>query len=136
MRMRRALFGAAAAVMVVSAAVAGAQERRQSGGGGYNVANEKTMTAKIVGVQVAEPEPGQPVPFLAVTVNGEPLRILLGPTDWIEKQQFDFPAGATATITGVGGFRLNGAALMPREIKVGAKTLTFRDAKGQPVWEK
>ena len=123
------------AAMVALAAGVSAQERRQAGGGGqYNLANEKTVSAKVIGVQTEEPVPGQPVPFLAVTVDGKPLRIFLAPAEWMEKQRFEFTPGATAEITGVTGYRLNGDAMMPRRIKIGAKTLTFRDNEGKPLW--
>ena len=127
--------------MLVLAAMAAprvsAQERRQSGGGGgqYNLANEKTVSARVVGVQTDEPAPGQTIAFLAVTVDGKALRIFLAPPEWMEKQKFEFTPGATAEITGVLGYRLNGDAMMPRKIKIGAKTLTLRDAEGKPVWD-
>lgn len=125
------------AMLVLVAAGLGAQERRQAGGGGgqYNMANEKVVSAKVVGVQTAEPAPGQTIAFLAVTVDGKPLRIFLAPPDWMEKQKFDFTPGAAAEITGVLGYRLNGDAMMPRKIKIGAKTLTLRDGEGKPLWD-
>ena len=123
-------------VLALSVGALGAQERRQSGGGGgqYNMANEKTVAATIVGVQTAEPVPGETIAFLAVTVDGKPLNIFLAPPEWMEKQKFDFTPGAAAEITGVLGYRLNGDAMMPRKIRIGAKTLTLRNAEGKPVW--
>jgi hypothetical protein len=124
------------AVLVLASGALGAQERRQSAGGGgqYNVANEKTVHATVVGVQTAEPVPGETIAFLAVTVDGKPLRIFLAPPEWMEKQQFEFTPGAAAEITGVPGYRLNGEAMMPRKIKIGAKTLTLRSPEGKPLW--
>ena len=123
------------AMWLVAAGSLGAQERRQSGGGGgYNLANEKTVSAKVIGVQTDEPAPGETIAFLAVTVDGKPLRIFLAPPAWMEKQQFTFTPGATAEITGVLGYRLNGDAMMPRKIKIGSKSLTLRDKTGKPLF--
>ena len=124
------------AMFVAAVGSLGAQERRQGAGagGGYNLSNEKTVTAKVIGVQTDEPAPGETVAFLLVTVSGEELRIFLAPPAWMEKQQFAFTPGSTAEITGVLGYRLNGDAMMPRKIKIGAKTLTLRDAEGKPLW--
>lgn len=124
------------AMWLVTAGSPGAQERRQSGGGGggYNLANEKTISAKVVGVQTEEPAPGETIAFLAVTVDGKPLRIFLAPPAWMEKQNFQFTPGAAAEITGVPGYRLNGDAMMPRTITIGSKTLTLRDRAGKPLF--
>lgn len=112
------------------------QERRQAGGGGgYNLANEHKVAAKVVGIQTAEPQPGETIAYLAVTIDGKPVHIFLAPAEWMEKQKFDFTPGATAEITGVSGYRLNGDAIMPRKITIGGKTITFRDAEGKPLWE-
>ena len=112
-----------------------AQERRQGGPTPYNLTSEKTITATVVGLDTTEPVEGRQVTFLAVTVAGTPLKVFLGPPDWMKKQNFAFTKGATAEITGVGGYRLNGDAIMPRKIKIGNRTLTFRDDTGTPLWE-
>ena len=112
-----------------------AQERRQGGPPPYNLASEKTISATVVGLDSTEPVEGRQVTFLAVTVGGAPLKVFLGPPEWMKKQNFAFTKGATAEITGVGGYRLNGDAIMPRKITIGNRTLTLRDDTGKPLWE-
>ena len=133
--MNRRLASTVLVVTIITSLAALAQERRQAGPTPYNLANEKTMTAKVVGLDSTEPIPGREVTFLAVTVNGEPLSVFLPPPEWLKKQNFSFPAGATAEILGVTGYRLNGDAVMPRKIKIGTRTLTLRDERGNPLWE-
>jgi hypothetical protein len=52
-------------------------------------------------------------------------------------QKFEFTKGAEAQVLANTGFRYpGGPAIQPRTIKIGKRTLTVRDAKGTPLWER
>lgn len=112
-----------------------AQERR-GGGPPYVLADEVTVTGTVVGVETFTPPDGVPRAALNITAEGKPLAILLGPQEWFATQRFTFEKGASVQVTGLTGSRLNSMpAMLPRLVKVGTRTLTIRNAKGEPMWE-
>jgi hypothetical protein len=112
------------------------QEPRQAGPPPYDVTSERTVAGTVVGTATISPAPDRQMLYLTLTVDGRPLEIILAPPAWVKKQAFVFTVGATAEVTGVPGMHLNGeAAMMARTLKVGAHTLTVRDAAGKPLWD-
>jgi len=112
-----------------------AQERRQAGGGagGYNVSAETTV--KMVVSNTYTMPVGDNLLILAATVEGRALQVILAPEEYVRKQAFTFTAGATVEVTGVPGAQVNGEpAMLARQVKSGAATLTLRDATGKPAW--
>jgi hypothetical protein len=112
-----------------------AQERR-AGGPPYNPAEEVTVSGIVVSVETFTPPDNVARGILNVTVDGKPLVILLGPQEWFAAQRFSFEKGASVQVTGLTGSRMDSKpAMMPRLVKVGTRTLTIRNAKGEPMWE-
>ena len=112
-----------------------AQERRSGGPPPYDLSSEVTVTGVVKGMETIELPDGKRA-ILVLTVNNEPVGILLGPEPWVLKQGVTFAAGASVEVVGLTGYRYSGGpAMMPRTVKAGAKTLTLRDATGKPLWE-
>ena len=112
----------------------GAQERRTGGPPPYDVSQEVTVSGVVKGMETIEVPSGKRS-VLVLTVNNESLGILLGPEDWVQKQGVTFSAGASVQVVGLTGYRYDGgAAMMPRTVKAGTKTLTLRDETGKPLF--
>jgi hypothetical protein len=123
------------AVLLLST-VPSAQERRQGGPPPYDPKTEVTMSGTVVGLETITPGDRPEQMILILTVDDAPLAVFVGPSAWVSKQRFAFTKGATAEVVGMKGFRYDGkAAVTPRMVKIGAKTLTIRDAAGKPAWE-
>jgi hypothetical protein len=126
------------ALAVVASATANGQEQRRQGPSGpppYDVTAETTIKAVAGRMSTIPAGPDRTMMIMAVTVEGGTLNLILAPPDYVKKQTFAVKEGETVDVTGVPGFRANGApAMMIRQIKAGAQTLTLRDAKGQPLW--
>ena len=126
-------FFLALALMVTS--TLGAQERREGGPPPYDPSKEVTVSGTVTGTETIEVPDGTRV-ILMLTVNAAPLGVILGPEAWVLKQGVAFTKGATVQVVGLTGYRYNSSpAMQPRTVKVGAKTLTLRDATGKPLWE-
>ena len=122
------------ALVLMMTASLGAQERRQGGPPPYDPSKEVTVSGVVKGMESIEVPDGKRS-ILVLTVNNEPLGILLGPEAWVQKQGVAFAAGASVQVVGLTGYRFNGgSAMMPRTVKVGTKTLTLRDATGKPLF--
>ncbi|HZQ67325.1 MAG TPA: hypothetical protein VFA68_02305 [Terriglobales bacterium] len=66
--------------------------------------------------------------------DGRILEVHVGPSDYIQKQQFSFAKGDQIEVTGSKVQMQGTAVLLAREIKEGGKTLVLRDASGVPKW--
>jgi len=112
----------------------GAQDRRQGGPPPYDPSKEVTVLGTVIGTETIEVPDGTRL-ILMLTVNGAPLGVILGPEAWVLKQGVAFTKGAAAEVVGLTGYRYNSnPAMQSRSVKVGAKTLTVRDATGKPLW--
>ncbi len=71
---------------------------------------------------------------LIVKTDQGKMEVHLGPTSFLEKQQFTFAKDDQVEVTG-SKIKVEGAdALIAREVKKGGKTLTLRNAQGVPAW--
>lgn len=121
--------------LVLMTTTLGAQERRQGGPPPYDPSKEVTVSGTVIGTETIDAPDGTRL-ILMLTVDGGPMGVIKGPADWVEKQGVAFTRGARAEVVGLTGYKYNGnPAMNPRSIKVGAKTLTLRDATGKPLWE-
>jgi hypothetical protein len=114
----------------------------QHGGSGrrgpmhYDPAKEETFTATIVEVRQAPCEHHANFAgthLLVKTEEGE-LEVMLGPAEFVEKQDFAMKAGDKIEITGVKTKMAGEPAFLAREIKKGDAVLTLREKNGRPKW--
>jgi len=113
-----------------------AQQRRAANGApAYDTSREVTVSGTATGIEVMKTPDGTRI-ILMLTADGKTLGVILGPEDWMAKQQFRFAIGAAAEVVGLPGYRYNGnAAMLPRTVTIAGKTLTLRDASGKALWE-
>ena len=71
---------------------------------------------------------------LMVKSADETLEVDLGPHWFLADRKYVFALGDAITVTGARLKRGNRDAILAREIKKGGETMTFRDAKGFPLW--
>jgi hypothetical protein len=64
------------------------------------------------------------------------LEVHLGPTSYLEKQQFAFAKGDQIEVIGSKVKIESADVVIAREVKKGGKTLTLRNAQGVPAWSK
>ena len=139
MRMSRRLSTASIALTttLIVAAAPPPQEQRQSGPPPYDAAAEVTVSGTILSLETfTPPNLKEPQAILMATIGGSRVGVFLGPAAWLKQQNVPLAAGATVQVTGLEGYRFNGhAAMTPRVVRVGTRTLALRDATGQPLWE-
>ena len=136
MMLKPRLLPLVTSLLVLSSAMI-AQERRQGGPPPYDPKREVTITGTVVGLETITPPDRPEQTILMLTVDDAPLAIFVGPSDWIAKQNFAFTKGASAQVVGMTGFRYDGkAAVTPRTVKIGTRTLVVRDEAGLPAWER
>lgn len=100
----------------------------------YNVATEVTLTGAINEVQTIAGPAGQGGVHLMLTTSTETVRVNLGPSWFLTQEKYVLAKGDALTVTG-SRVKMDAAeVVIAREIKKGAQTMTFRDAKGFPKW--
>jgi hypothetical protein len=135
MRMTKLSILIVALTIALSATSAPAQKGQ--GQRQYNPATETTVTGTVEEVKkVAGPRGGPGGTHLMIKTAQGSLEVHLGPTSYVEKQQFTFAKGDQLEVIGSKVKIESADALIAREVKKGGKTLTLRDAQGVPVWSK
>jgi hypothetical protein len=71
---------------------------------------------------------------IIVDADGTALEVMLGPLSFMTQQNYTFAVGDRLSITGVRTNRGQTEMLMPRLIRRGETTMTFRDESGRPLW--
>ena len=100
----------------------------------YNVATEVTLTGTIDEVQTIAGPTGQAGVHVMLKTSTETIRVDLGPSWFLTQEKYALTKGDTVTVTGSRVKLDTAEAVIAREIKKGAQTMTFRDAKGFPKW--
>jgi hypothetical protein len=126
------LVGVASLAVVFVAGDAVAQGRR---GGGqrpaiYNVAAEMTVTGTV---EELKPGPQQGVHVMLKTSDAT-LELALGPSSYQTQKKYMLAKGDQIGVIGAKSQVDGRDVLLVREIKKGSETMTFRDAKGVPMW--
>jgi hypothetical protein len=103
-----------------------------SGGRGpnYNVATEATVTGTV---QDPKPGPQQGIHVMLKTADAT-LELALGPSWYQTEKKYEIAKGDQLTVIGAKTTVDGHDLLLVREIKKGSETMTFRDAKGFPMW--
>ncbi len=125
------LVGVTSLAVVLSAGDLLAQGRGSGGRGpNYNLATEITVTGTV---QDLKPGPQQGMHVMLKTADAT-LELALGPSWYQTEKKYEIAKGDQLTVIGAKTTVEGHDVLLVREIKKGSETMTFRDAKGFPMW--
>lgn len=123
-------------VLLLCASVASGQMRRQGGPPPYDPAKEVTVRGTVITTDTIAPGDGPEQTVLVLQVGDAEMGVFVGPAAWVAKQAFTLAPRTEVEVTGMPGFKYLGrAALTPRLMKAGSRTLTLRDETGRAKWE-
>ena len=100
----------------------------------YNVATEVTISGTIDDVITVSGAGSQGGVHLMLRTTSETLEIHVGPEWFMTQQKYKLAKGDAVSITGSRIKMDTTERVVAREVKKGAETMTFRDAKGFPKW--
>jgi DNA/RNA endonuclease YhcR with UshA esterase domain len=123
------LSGVAAAALL-TIGTAHAQKGQGKGPMHYNVAAEITVKGTV---QDVKPGPQQGMHVLLGTNDGT-LEMALGPSWYQTEKKYVIAKGDELEVVGVKTKMNDRDVMLVREIRKGSETMTFRDAKGFPMW--
>ena len=99
----------------------------------YNVAGETTITGTVQ--DVMQPQRGRMAgTHLIVKTDKETIEVHLGPSNFINREGFNFAKGDAVEILGAMVAMGSNDVLIAREVTKDGKKLTLRDGSGRPVW--
>ena len=79
-------------------------------------------------------QPGREVQILFLKTDQGTMLVHLGPVKFLEQQQFTPKVGDTLAVTGTKMNTGKRDVILAAEVKSGGKTVTLRDAQGNPLW--
>jgi hypothetical protein len=126
------MVGAAVMTVVFTAADVLAQGPRGGGQGpaSYNVAAETTVKGTV---EKLTPGPRQGI-HVTLKTSDATLELALGPSWYQTDKKYELAKGDQIDVIGVKSTVDGREVLLVREVKKGSETMTFRDAKGFPMW--
>jgi hypothetical protein len=122
--------GSLALALVAGNATAQGRMRAGQGPGLYSAAAETTVTGTVEDIKTG---PGQGT-HVTLKTSDSTLDLALGPTWYQTQKKYDLAKGDQIGVTGAKSKVGGRDVLVVREIKKGSETMTFRDAKGFPMW--
>jgi hypothetical protein len=129
---RIALALAAAVFLAVSAAFAQMRATPR-----YDPKTEVTLKGTIMDVtEQAGPRGRWTGTHLMLKTDAQTIDVHIGPTRYLEQEKIHFSKGDTVEVTGSRVKIDNADVLLAREIKMGDRTVTLRNAEGVPVWSR
>ena len=96
----------------------------------YSVAAELTVTGTV---EDLKPGPQQGMHVMLKTSDAM-LELALGPSWYQTEKKYELAKGDQIDVIGAKSTVDGRDVLLVREIKKGSETMTFRDAKGFPMW--
>jgi len=123
------LLGVASSVVVLTAGVA-AQGHGRGGPANYSVAAETTVKGTV---EDLKPGTNQGMHAMLKT-SDTTLELALGPSWYQTEKNYVIAKGDQIDVIGAKSTVDGREVLFVREIKKGSETMTFRDAKGFPMW--
>ncbi len=81
-----------------------------------------------------ECKPGRQMQIVSLKTDQGTMLVHLGPTQYLEQQQFAPKVGDAMSVTGSKLTTAKGEVILAAEVKSGGKTVTLRDAQGTPLW--
>jgi hypothetical protein len=102
----------------------------------YDPATVETLAGEVVQVNVRTSRrtsaPG--MMSLLLKTEKESINVLLGPSWFLDQQNFKLAAGDRVQVTGSRLVRPHRTILVAGEVKKGDQVLKLRDAQGNPLW--
>jgi hypothetical protein len=95
---------------------------------------EKVETKSWQARRGGEGKPGRRSQVVYLKTDQGTMLVHLGPTQFLEQQQFAPKVGDTMSVTGSKLTTGKGEVILAAEVKNGGKTITLRDAQGIPLW--
>jgi hypothetical protein len=124
------LAGSLALVLIAGDAVAQGRMRGGQGPANYSVAAEVTVKGTV-----EELKPGaQQGMHVMLKTSDATLELALGPSWYQTQKKYELAKGDQIDVIGAKSKVSGRDVLLVREIKKGSDTMTFRDAKGFPMW--
>ena len=124
------LAGSLALTSMAGNAVAQGRMRGGQGPANYSVAAEVTVKGTVEDVK---PGPQQGMHVMLKTSDAT-LELALGPSWYQTQKKYELAKGDQIEVIGAKSQVSGREVLLVREIKKGAETMAFRDAKGFPMW--
>ena len=100
----------------------------------YNPATETTVKGTVEEVKTFSGRGAWNGTHLTLKTKSGAFDVHLGPSAYIAKEGFKFAKGDQIEVTGSKVKYQGHDAIIAREVKMGGKTLTLRDAQGFPAW--
>ena len=126
----------AATALLVVAGAAAANTAPVTDTPQYNTAAEFTIKGTVAEVKTHTSVQGYTDLHLIMDTEKGPMEVHLGPVAFLTKRGFEFAKGDAVVVTGSRISAADGEVLVAREIRKNEKTLTVRNARGNPVWPK
>jgi DNA/RNA endonuclease YhcR with UshA esterase domain len=125
-----------AAVIASTVAVAYSQmgAERNKGRRLYNLATETTVKGTVEEVKTISSPRGWGGTHLGLKTESGTFDVHLGPSAFLTKKNFTFAKGDRVEAIGSKVKYHGHDAIIAREVKMGGKVLTLRDAQGIPEW--
>ena len=138
--MKAAALSLLGIAMLVITTTSMAQPPAWAGGGNcvsnYDPRAEVTMKATVEDVTQVAGKRGWNGTHLTVSGEGGTIEVHLGPSNYIEKQQFSFAKGDQIEVTG-SKVKFEGTeVVLARQITKDGKTLILRNEQGIPNWSR
>lgn len=125
-----------ASVIVCTVPIAHSQMGMGRGRGGrlYNPATETTVKGTVDEVETITGRRGLGGTHLTLKAESGTFDVHLGPSAFLTEKNFKFAKGDQVEVTGSKVTYQGHDAIVAREVKMGGKVLTLRDAQGIPEW--
>jgi len=128
------LFVTVTLSLAMSMAYAQRRKGQMHGMPRYDTATEVTLRGTITKVETHMGSMGWNGTHLVVSFDAETLNVHVGPSKYLDQQEFSFAPGQQIEVTG-SRIKFEGSdVLIAREIKSGEKVLRLRDSQEFPVW--
>lgn len=95
---------------------------------------EKIETMSRSGRRGGDPASGRQTQIVRLKTAQGTVLVHLGPAAFLEQQQFAPQVGSTLRVTGAKLTTGQGDVILAAEVQSGGKTITLRDAQGNPLW--
>ncbi len=125
-----------ALLLVITAALAWTQGSSQNPKPRYDPKTEMTVAATIEEVQLLPGHYRGTGTHLILKTKSGTMEVHVGPTAYVEKQQFSFAKGDQIEVVGSQLKIAGNDALLARQITKAGKTLSLRDQNGIPLWSR